>query len=257
MWCQNVLLPKFPGCAVCTKIHAIHSVLLHSTVYNPLISLQCRSHSSWGDSKICAQKTVFSRSSSLFSSVHCTHSAHGTGRHDVLIAVAMTMVLIVRGLVLSVGSVLALASVVMALLMRDGIPVLPSLIVGLMVALACGLVNGLLIAKAGILPFLVTLGMMSIARGLATVLTTGQYISFPHAARWFSQFGRYELSFSIGNTFYGFPVLLLVTLATITVFGLLLSYWTPSIANGVSNAESPSGKLAPFCWAFDETVNAS
>jgi ribose transport system permease protein len=162
--------------------------------------------------------------------------------YDVLVAVAMTMVLIVRGLDLSVGSVLALTSVVMALLMRDGIPVLPSVIVGLLVALACGLVNGLLIAKAGILPFLVTLGMMSIARGLATVLTTGQYISFPHAARWFSQFGRYELSFSIGNTFYGFPVLLLITLATITVFGLLLSYWTP-LRQSFYVGESPEAAL--------------
>ena len=111
--------------------------------------------------------------------------------YDLLLAVAMTVVLIVRGLDLSVGSVLALASVTMALLMRDGTPVLPALALGLAVALACGFINGLLIVKGGILPFLVTLGMMSVARGLATVLTTGQYISFPHAERWFTQFGRF------------------------------------------------------------------
>jgi hypothetical protein len=54
--------------------------ITHTALSNLLISLLCRSHPSWGHSKTCAQKTVFSRSSSLFSSVHCIHSAHGTGR---------------------------------------------------------------------------------------------------------------------------------------------------------------------------------
>ena len=71
---------------------------------------------------------------------------------------------------------------------------IPALLAGLTVALLCGLVNGLLVAVVGILPFLVTLGMMSVARGIATVLTTGQYISFPNAAPWFTQFGRHEIS---------------------------------------------------------------
>ena len=50
--------------------------VVHTAVSNPLISLACRSYPSGAHSKICAQKTVFSRSSSLFSSFHCTHSAH-------------------------------------------------------------------------------------------------------------------------------------------------------------------------------------
>jgi ribose transport system permease protein len=147
--------------------------------------------------------------------------------YDLLIAVAMTIVLIGRGLDLSVGSVLALSSVVMAMLMRDQQPIVLALVLGLLTALACGLINGLLIARAGILPFLVTLGMMSLARGVATVLTTGQYISFPRADRWFSDFGRFEFRFQYGDTFYGLPLPLLITLAVITVFALLLTYWTP------------------------------
>ncbi len=147
--------------------------------------------------------------------------------YDLLLAVGMTMVLIVRGLDLSVGSVLALTSVVMALLMRDGFPVVPALLVGLLLALFCGLINGLLIVKAGILPFLATLGMMSIARGFATVLTTGQYISFPQAERWFTRFGRFEFRIPVGSMVYGLPLPLLITLAVITVFGLLLLFWTP------------------------------
>ncbi|MBU1336030.1 MAG: ABC transporter permease [Alphaproteobacteria bacterium] len=145
--------------------------------------------------------------------------------YDFLLAVAMTVVLIVRGLDLSVGSVLALASVVMALLLQDGIPVVGALAIGLLVALTCGFLNGMLIAKGRILPFLVTLGMMSIARGLATVLTTGQYVSFPKAERWFTQFGRFEFRLQIGDSFYGIPLPLLIVLATVSIFAVLLSNW--------------------------------
>jgi ribose transport system permease protein len=147
--------------------------------------------------------------------------------YDLLIAIAMTIVLIVRGIDLSVGSVLALSSVTMALLMRDGVPVLPALFVGLVVALLCGLVNGLLVVKAGILPFLVTLGMMSVARGVATVLTTGQYISFPNAAPWFTKFARFEFRIPIGGSFYGLPLTLLISLVLISIIGALLTYWAP------------------------------
>lgn len=146
---------------------------------------------------------------------------------DLLIAVAMTIVLIVRGLDLSVGSVLALSSVIMAMLMRDSYPIPVALFAGLLTALLCGFINGFLIARWGILPFLVTLGMMSVARGVATVLTTGQYISFPRADRWFTQFGRFEFRLPVGDGFYGIPLSLLITLAAITIFALLLGYWTP------------------------------
>jgi ribose transport system permease protein len=147
--------------------------------------------------------------------------------YDLLIAIGMTIVLIVRGIDLSVGSVMALSTVTMALLMRADVPVLPALGAGLIVALSCGLVNGLLVAKAGILPFLVTLGMMSVARGLATVLTTGQYISFPNAAPWFTQFGRFEFHIQFGRVSYGLPAILLIGLALVAITSFLLAYWIP------------------------------
>ena len=158
--------------------------------------------------------------------------------YDLLIAVAMTIVLIVRGIDLSVGSILALSSVTMALLMRDNIPVIPALIAGLGVALLCGLINGLLIAKAGILPFLVTLGMMSVARGVATVLTTGQYISFPNAATWFTQFGRFEFRIPLGSNSYGLPLILILSVAIISVLGGMLKYW-PALRWSLYVGESP------------------
>jgi ribose transport system permease protein len=147
--------------------------------------------------------------------------------YDLLIAIAMTIVLIVRGIDLSVGSVLALSSVAMALLMRGGTPVEPALLTGLIIALLCGLINGILIVKAGILPFLVTLGMMSVARGIATVLTTGQYISFPNAAPWFTQFGRFEFIIPVGANHYGLPLTLMIGLALVAASSFMFSFWTP------------------------------
>ncbi|AML51839.1 ABC transporter permease [Falsihalocynthiibacter arcticus] len=147
--------------------------------------------------------------------------------YDVLLAMAMTVVLIVRGLDLSVGSVLALTSVVLAMLLRDGVPIPIALAISLVSALLCGAVNGFLVVKGRLLPFLVTLGTMTIARGIATVLTTGQYVSFPHATRWFSKFARYEIDIPIGGSAYGVPVTLLVTLITAISFGFLLWRWAP------------------------------
>lgn len=162
--------------------------------------------------------------------------------YDLLIAVAMTIVLIVRGIDLSVGSVLALTTVVMALLMRSGLPIIPSLLAGLGTSLFCGFVNGFLVVRFGLLPFLVTLGMMSVARGLATVLTTGQYISFPNVEPWFTQFGRFEFSLPIGHSVYGLPLALLMTLAAIAFIGLLLTTWTP-LRSSFYVGENPEAAL--------------
>lgn len=147
--------------------------------------------------------------------------------YDVLLAVGMTVVLIVRGLDLSVGSVLALTSVVLAMLLRDGVPIPIALAVSLITALACGAVNGILVVKGRLLPFLVTLGTMTVVRGIATVLTTGQYVSFPHASRWFGKFARFEFGIPIGGAVYGVPVILLTTVIVTTVFGFLMWKWAP------------------------------
>lgn len=147
--------------------------------------------------------------------------------YDLLLAVAMTTVLIVRGLDLSVGSVFALTSVLLAMMLQDGVPVPVALVLSLAAALACGLVNGLLVTKARLLPFLVTLGTMTVARGIATALSTGQYISFPDAPRWFTAAGRFEIKLSIAGGSYGLPIPFLVVLGLITLYAVALSRWAP------------------------------
>jgi len=85
-----------------------------------------------------------------------------------VIAVGMTFVLIAAGIDLSVGSVLALSSAVMGVLMVDqGWPVVAAVPLGLTVGLLCGLVNGLVSVAWSIPAFIVTLGTLEIARGVA------------------------------------------------------------------------------------------
>jgi ribose transport system permease protein len=94
-----------------------------------------------------------------------------------IVAVGMTFVIITGGIDLSVGSVLALAGVVMASALQRGLPLPLGLIVGLAVGLLGGLVNGLLITIGRLPPFIATLGMMSVARGTALMYTEGRPIS--------------------------------------------------------------------------------
>jgi len=94
-----------------------------------------------------------------------------------IIAVGMTLIIVTSGIDLSVGSVLALSICVSGVMMEGGTAAPLALAVGLGVGLACGAVNGLVITRLGISPFIASLGMMSIARGAAMVVTGGNPIT--------------------------------------------------------------------------------
>ncbi len=94
-----------------------------------------------------------------------------------LVAVGMTLVLIVGGIDLSVGSVLALSSAVLGVLMvQYGWPLWAAIPLCLLAAAACGLFNGMVSIGFGIPSFIVTLGMLEIARGATKVVTDSQLI---------------------------------------------------------------------------------
>lgn len=96
-------------------------------------------------------------------------------------ALGMTMIIISGGIDLSVGSVIALTSVLGAVLIRDQNP-LPWVIAATILAGgAIGLLNGALIAGFRLMPFIVTLGMLGIARGLAKGLADNQTVNFPES----------------------------------------------------------------------------
>ena len=91
-------------------------------------------------------------------------------------AIGMTFIIVSGGIDLSVGSVIALASVVTALVMREGGGAPAALVAGVLAGLACGVANGVLITGLRIVPFIVTLGTLGIARGLAKYLAGEQKI---------------------------------------------------------------------------------
>jgi ribose transport system permease protein len=93
-----------------------------------------------------------------------------------IIALGMTIVIITGGIDLSVGSVLCLCSMILAVVMHAGYSIEVGIAASLGTALLIGAINGVLIAYLGIPPFVVTLGMLSIARSLAMVASNNTVV---------------------------------------------------------------------------------
>ena len=104
-----------------------------------------------------------------------------------LIALGMTFVIMTGGIDLSVGAVVALGSVIAALLTPYG--ALPAILVPVLVGMGIGFANGWIIAKLALLPFIVTLAMLLAARGLALLLAnnTSVGITLDPTFVWFGQ----------------------------------------------------------------------
>ncbi len=137
-----------------------------------------------------------------------------------IVALGMTVVIISGGIDLSVGSTLCLSAMVLAILMNAGNPLWLSALAAIGAALIVGLINGMLIAYLRIPPFVVTLGMLSLARSAAMVLSNNKMIF---------QFGPDEklLFWLGGGSTWGIanPVIALVLLAFITGFVLRWTRW--------------------------------
>lgn len=133
-----------------------------------------------------------------------------------IIALGMTLVIITGGIDLSVGSVLCLCSMVLAVVMHAGYSIEVGIAASIGTALLVGAFNGLLIAYLGFPPFVVTLGMLSIARSLAMVASNNTVVF---------QFGPDHdklLALGGGAWLFGIanPVLYMIVLALITGFVL-------------------------------------
>lgn len=131
-----------------------------------------------------------------------------------IIVIGMAILLASGGFDLSVGSVMALSSTVVALLLLAGVPIPVAVILGLLLGAVAGLVNGILITMIGINPLVATLGTMSIARGIALVLTEGFSVSSLPPA--FGFIGKTSL--------LGIPLLVILTLSLIILFDLAVRH---------------------------------
>jgi len=96
---------------------------------------------------------------------------------NAIVAVGMTFVILSGGIDLSVGSIVALSGVALGAALQDGQGLPAALAIAVGVGVLCGLVNGVIVSWGGLPPFIVTLGMMSIARGAALLFTEGRPVS--------------------------------------------------------------------------------
>jgi ribose transport system permease protein len=136
-----------------------------------------------------------------------------------IIAVGQLLVILTAGIDLSVGSVLGLSGCVTAQLLVAGWPIPVAILVGLLIGAVLGLVNGLLVTRLMLPPFIATLGMLGIARGVVLVITDAKTV----------QGGMPESFQNIANgTVFGIPNLLIIAaiivaaawfMLTRTVFG--------------------------------------
>ena len=94
-----------------------------------------------------------------------------------IVVIGMTILLVSGGFDLSVGSTVALSSAVTAMSMTSGVPIVISIVFGLCVGTLIGIINGVIVAKMKINPFITTLGMMSVARGFLLVVTRARNIA--------------------------------------------------------------------------------
>jgi len=131
-----------------------------------------------------------------------------------IISVGMTFVLVAGGIDLSVGAVVALASIIGSDFAHPGTyPIIVPILVAIAVGASCGLVNGVIISKGHVPPFIVTMGMMTICRGLTLLYHKGTAVlNFSDA---FGQIG--------GGVVLGIPVPIIIFAVIVVLFAFILS----------------------------------
>ena len=141
-------------------------------------------------------------------------------------AIGMTFVLVSREVDLSVGSTYAISGLVTGMLIVRGFTLIPALGVGLVLGIAIGTINGVLSTYGKLPSFIATLGMLSVVRGTALLITNGQPVTVdttrggrPHVVNQFYELGQ-------GQLFGVVPMLLVCFLAVAAIFWFVLAKTT-------------------------------
>ena len=136
-----------------------------------------------------------------------------------IMGIGETFAIITAGIDLSIGSVIALSGTIAVMAANAGVPIWLSMVIGLLVGVICGLLNGLMITKIKLPPFIATLGMMMVARGVALTITNAMAFPAPEA---FGQLGNGTI-FGTGPEFPGISYPVLVMIAVAIIFSFYLS----------------------------------
>ncbi|MFE0681528.1 substrate-binding domain-containing protein [Streptomyces sp. NPDC058961] len=133
-----------------------------------------------------------------------------------ILAFGVTFVIVSAGIDLSVGSVAALSATVLAWsATSEGVPVWLAVLMAVATGIACGLVNGVLVSYGKLPPFIATLAMLSVGRGLSLVISQGSPIAFPDSVS------------HLGDTLGGrlpVPVLVMIGAGLLTALVLSRTY---------------------------------
>lgn len=139
-----------------------------------------------------------------------------------ILAIGMTLVIVIGGIDLSVGSVLAFSMMMMGVMERQmGLPLELAIVVGIATGALCGLVSGLLITVAKLPAFIATLAVMSVTRGLANILTEGkQIVGYPD---WFTALATVRQ--------FGFLSMTVATFIVLAIIAAIILKYRPAGRN--------------------------
>jgi ribose transport system permease protein len=135
-----------------------------------------------------------------------------------IMGIGVTFAIITGGIDLSIGSVIALSGTVAVMVAMAGVPIWISMIIGLIVGSVCGFLNGLMITKLKLPPFIATLGMLMVARGVALTITNANAWPAPDA---FGDLGNNTI-LGTGPKFPGIPYPVLIMIAIAFIFSFIL-----------------------------------
>ncbi|MDX3927761.1 MAG: ABC transporter permease [Shinella sp.] len=158
-----------------------------------------------------------------------------------LMAIGMLFVILTRGIDLSVGSVAALGSVLSAILIQKygaGSAIVATLLAGA----ACGVVSGVLIAFLKLPPFVTTLAMMTVARGLSFIISAGQPIVMGDSGALITGFGSGALAR------IPYPVILMIVVFLIAGAVLMFTRYGRLVKAIGSNVEAVRLSGIPVAW---------
>src|SRR5512136_239477 len=135
-----------------------------------------------------------------------------------MMGIGVTFTIITGGVDLSIGSIVALSGTIAVMVARDGVPIWLSMIIGLLVGVVTGLLNALMITRLKLPPFIATLGMMMVARGVALTITNANAWPAPET---FGELGNNSI-FNFGAQFPGVPYPVLIMFAVALIFSFIL-----------------------------------
>jgi ribose transport system permease protein len=132
-----------------------------------------------------------------------------------ILAVGITFIIVTGGIDLSAGTVMTFGSMITAIFISKlGMPVAVGVLMGIAAGVVCGFLNGVTITKLGLPPFIATLGMMNVTKGLNLIVSNARPIYFPNAQK-FATFAT--------RSVFGIPVGVLVFFGAALVAAFILS----------------------------------